>query len=163
MSKLPTGIVGFDHIALGGLPVRRTTLVAGSTGSGKTLFGLEFLMKGILQFDEPGVFVTFEESPSDLRQIMASFGYDIDGTEAAGKWMFIDAALKSSPPDAVIGNYDSVASSRASTKRCGVSGLSELPSTRPGHSLAGSLKRPTCGSSCTACPRRSKTWGPPPS
>jgi len=106
VSKLPTGIVGFDHIALGGLPVRRTTLVAGSTGSGKTLFGLEFLMKGILQFDEPGVFVTFEESPSDLRQIMASFGYDIDGTEAAGKWMFIDAALKSSPPDAVIGNYD---------------------------------------------------------
>ena len=69
VSKLPTGIVGFDHIALGGLPVRRTTLVAGSTGSGKTLFGLEFLMKGILQFDEPGVFVTFEEialrSPAD--------------------------------------------------------------------------------------------------
>ena len=54
VSKLPTGIAGFDLIALGGLPVLRTTLVAGPAGSGKTLFGLEFLMKGILQFDEPG-------------------------------------------------------------------------------------------------------------
>lgn len=106
MSRLPTGISGFDHIALGGLPAFRTTLVAGTTGSGKTLFGLEFLMKGILQFDEPGVFVTFEETPSDLRQIMASFNYDIEGTEAAGKWIFIDASVGTSPQDAVVGRYD---------------------------------------------------------
>jgi circadian clock protein KaiC len=105
-SRLPTGISGFDHIALGGLPSLRTTLVSGTTGSGKTLFGLEFLMKGILQFDEPGVFVTFEETPSDLRQIMASFNYDIEGNEAAGKWIFIDASIGSSPQDAVVGRYD---------------------------------------------------------
>ena len=53
MSKLPTGIDEFDHISLGGLPANRMTLVAGTTGSGKSLLGLEFLMKGILQFDEP--------------------------------------------------------------------------------------------------------------
>ena len=106
VTKLPTGIAGFDHIALGGLPANRMTLVAGTTGSGKTLFGLEFLMKGILQFDEPGVFVTFEESPSDLRKVMAAFDYDIEGKEAAGKWIFIDATLTSSPQDAVVGDYD---------------------------------------------------------
>jgi circadian clock protein KaiC len=63
-------------------------------------------MKGILQYEEPGVFVTFEESPSDLRQIMASFNYDIEGAEAAKKWIFIDAAIKSSPQDVVVGAYD---------------------------------------------------------
>jgi circadian clock protein KaiC len=106
LTKLATGIAGFDHIALGGLPVLRTTLVVGTTGSGKTLFGLEFLMRGILQFDEPGIFVTFEESPSDLRQISASFNFDIERSEAEGKWAFIDASFKTSPQDAVIGSYD---------------------------------------------------------
>jgi circadian clock protein KaiC len=106
LSKLATGISGFDHIALGGLPERRTTLVAGTTGSGKTLFGLEFLIKGITQFEEPGVFVTFEESPSDLRQMMATFNYDIEATEASGKWIFIDAAPTTSPQDAVVGAYE---------------------------------------------------------
>jgi circadian clock protein KaiC len=106
LSKLPTGIAGFDHVALGGLPVLRTTLVTGTTGTGKTLFSLEFLMKGILEFDEPGIFVTFEESPSDLRENLASFNYDIEGNETAGKWTFIDAALTTSPQDAVVGSYD---------------------------------------------------------
>ena len=104
--KHPTGIEGFDLIALGGLPAHRTTLVSGTTGSGKTLFGLEFLMKGILQFEEPGVFVTFEESPANLRQVMVSFNYDVDSAEAAGKWIFIDAALKSSAQEEVVGAYD---------------------------------------------------------
>ena len=104
--KHPTGIEGFDLIALGGLPAYRTTLVAGTTGSGKTLFGLEFLMKGILQFEEPGVFVTFEESPANLRQVMVSFNYDVEGAEAAGEWIFIDAALKSSAQEEVVGAYD---------------------------------------------------------
>ncbi len=106
VTKLPTGIDGFDHIALGGLPGNRLTLVAGTTGSGKTLFGLEFLMKGILQFDEPGVFVTFEESPSDLRKIMSAFNYDIEGKEAGGAWIFVDGTLPSSPQDVVVGAFD---------------------------------------------------------
>lgn len=106
MIKHPTGIEGFDLIALGGLPAHRTTLVSGTTGSGKTLFGLEFLMKGILQFEEPGVFVTFEESPANLRQVMVSFDYDVDSAEAAGTWIFIDAALKSSAQEEVVGAYD---------------------------------------------------------
>ena len=106
VTKVPTGIDGFDLIALGGLPGNRLTLVAGTTGSGKTLFGLEFLMKGILQFDEPGVFVTFEESPSDLRKIMSAFNYDIDGKEAGGEWLFVDGTLPSSPQDVVVGAFD---------------------------------------------------------
>ena len=106
VTKSPTGIDGFDHIALGGLPTNRLTLVAGPTGSGKTLFGLEFVMKGILQFDEPGVFVTFEESPSDLRKVMSAFDYDINGKEAAGEWLFVDGTLPSSPQDVIVGAFD---------------------------------------------------------
>ena len=63
-------------------------------------------MKGILQFDEPGVFVTFEESPSDVRKIMSAFNYDIDGKEATGEWIFIDGTLSSSPQDVVVGAFD---------------------------------------------------------
>ncbi len=60
ISKLPTGVAGFDHIAWGGLPEGRSTLVVGGTGTGKSLFAVEFLARGIEQFDEHGVFVTFE-------------------------------------------------------------------------------------------------------
>jgi len=54
ITRLPTGINGFDQVALGGLPVGRPTLVSGTTGSGKTVFAIEFLARGILNFGEPG-------------------------------------------------------------------------------------------------------------
>src|SRR3954466_5936109 len=77
LPKAPTGITGFDDITDGGLPRGRPTLVAGGPGCGKTLFALEFLMKGAVDFDEPGVFVTFEETPTDLELNVRSLGYDL--------------------------------------------------------------------------------------
>src|SRR3954471_14944088 len=77
LPKAPTGITGFDDVTGGGLPRGRPTLVAGGPGCGKTLFGLEFLMNGAVQFDEPGVFVTFEETPKDLELNVRSLGYDL--------------------------------------------------------------------------------------
>ncbi len=78
LPKSPTGIRGLDEITLGGLPEGRTTLVVGKAGSGKTLFGMEFLVHGALDFGEPGVFVSFEETPGDLVENVASLGYDLN-------------------------------------------------------------------------------------
>ncbi|AMM51930.1 circadian clock protein KaiC [Rufibacter sp. DG15C] len=94
LKKLITGIAAFDHISEGGLPLGRTTLVTGSTGSAKTLFGAQFLAMGIMEFDQPGVFVTFEEHPDDIRSNLRSFNWDIDAWEKAGKWVFVDASPK---------------------------------------------------------------------
>lgn len=77
IKKLPTGIQGFDQVANGGLPEGRATIITGTAGSGKTILALQFLVAGVRQFDESGVIVTFEESPSDLIQNVASFGWDI--------------------------------------------------------------------------------------
>ena len=68
LPKSPTGIPGMDEITGGGLPKGRTTLVAGGPGCGKTLFATEFLVNGAIQFDEPGVFIAFEESAEELAQ-----------------------------------------------------------------------------------------------
>lgn len=75
--KAPTGITGFDEITFGGLPQGRPTLVCGSAGCGKTLFGLEFLVRGIRDFGEPGVCLTFEERAEDLVQNVAALGFDL--------------------------------------------------------------------------------------
>ncbi len=66
LAKAPTGIRGFDQISAGGLPRGRPTLVTGSAGTGKTLFATEFLLRGILNYGEPGVLLAFEESAEDL-------------------------------------------------------------------------------------------------
>ena len=68
VQKLPTGIEGFDDICHGGLPNARSTLVSGTSGTGKTVFSLQYLHHGICNFDEPGIFVTFEESPLDMNR-----------------------------------------------------------------------------------------------
>jgi circadian clock protein KaiC len=78
LPKVRTGITGFDDVTGGGLPRGRPTLIAGGPGCGKTLFGLEFIMRGAVQFGEPGVFVTFEEPPHDLALNVRSLGYDLD-------------------------------------------------------------------------------------
>ena len=76
--KSPTGIQGFDEITGGGLPTGRPTLVCGGAGCGKTLFGMEFLVRGATQFDEPGVFMSFEETNDELVKNVASLGFDLD-------------------------------------------------------------------------------------
>ncbi len=75
--KAPTGIRGLDEVTLGGLPRGRTALVCGGAGSGKTLLALEFIVRGIREFDEPGVFVTFEETVDDLAKNVTSLGFDL--------------------------------------------------------------------------------------
>jgi circadian clock protein KaiC len=77
LPKSPTGIPGLDEITGGGLPKGRPTLVAGGAGCGKTLFAMEFLVNGATQFDEPGVFVAFEENAEELTQNVASLGFDL--------------------------------------------------------------------------------------
>lgn len=80
--------------------------MAGTTGSGKTLFAAEFLARGITKFGEPGVFVTFEESPSDIRTNFASLGFPIAQWESEGKWAFVDAAVTTAEMPPVVGAYD---------------------------------------------------------
>lgn len=77
LEKCPTGIAGLDEITNGGLPKGRTTLVCGSSGSGKTLLGMEFLVKGAMEYGENGVFVSFEESAKELAQNVDSLGFDV--------------------------------------------------------------------------------------
>ena len=78
LQKCPTGITGLDEITGGGLPQGRPTLVCGGTGCGKTLFSMEFLVRGALQYNEPGVFMSFEEKPEELAHNFASLGFDLD-------------------------------------------------------------------------------------
>jgi circadian clock protein KaiC len=78
LPKSPTGIQGLDEVTWGGLPRGRTTLVVGKAGSGKTLLGMEFLVHGALEYAEPGVFISFEETAKDLTENVASLGYDLN-------------------------------------------------------------------------------------
>jgi circadian clock protein KaiC len=82
LAKAPTGISGLDEVTGGGLPKGRSSLVCGPAGCGKTLLAMEFLMRGVVQFDEPGVFVAFEESADDLVANFASLGFDLAAAEA---------------------------------------------------------------------------------
>jgi len=78
LPKSPTGIEGLDEITAGGLPRGRPTLVCGSAGCGKTLLAIEFLVRGATKFDEPGVFLAFEETAEELAQNVRSLGFDLD-------------------------------------------------------------------------------------
>jgi circadian clock protein KaiC len=77
--KSPTGIKGFDEITEGGLPKNRTTLVSGNAGSGKTLFGIDFLIKGATDFNEPGILLSFEETKDEIFKDVASLNMDLQG------------------------------------------------------------------------------------
>ncbi len=106
ISKIKTGIPGFDNITHGGLPKDRTTLISGTAGSAKTVFAVQFLAAGIEKSGEAGVFVTFEESPDDIRQNMASFGWDIRQWEERGQWAFVDASPQIAEEIIFAGSYD---------------------------------------------------------
>jgi circadian clock protein KaiC len=79
LPKCPTGIQGLDEITGGGLPRGRPTLVCGGAGCGKTLLAAEFLVRGATQFDEPGVFMAFEETEAELKANVASLGFGLAG------------------------------------------------------------------------------------
>ena len=77
LQKSPTGIAGLDELTFGGLPHGRPTIVCGGPGCGKTMFAVEFLVRGATQFDEPGVLIMFEESADDIAKNVASLGFDL--------------------------------------------------------------------------------------
>lgn len=103
--KIRTAIEGFDEITHGGLPTGRTTLVSGTSGTGKTLLAVQFLYHGIEYFDYPGVFVTFEESPRDIIQNAYSFGWDLQSLIDSGKLFILDASPDPEGQE-VVGNFD---------------------------------------------------------
>jgi circadian clock protein KaiC len=78
LPKIPSGIAGLDEITEGGLPKGRPTLICGAAGSGKTLFAVEFIVRGALDFKEPGVFMAFEEKSDELSINVASLGFDLE-------------------------------------------------------------------------------------
>lgn len=85
LPKTPTGISGLDEITFGGLPKGRPTIVTGSAGCGKTLFGIEFLVHGVIEYDEPGVLMAFEETEDELVANVRSLGFDLAGLVDDGK------------------------------------------------------------------------------
>ena len=76
-AKTPSGIRGLDEITFGGLPKGRPTLITGGPGSGKSLISMEFLVRGAIDYNEPGLFMAFEETAEVLAQNVASLGFDI--------------------------------------------------------------------------------------
>ncbi|NEN99271.1 MAG: circadian clock protein KaiC [Moorea sp. SIO3I7] len=105
VQKIRTMIEGFDEISHGGLPSGRTTLVSGTSGTGKTLLAVQFLYNGISNFDEAGVFVTFEESPTDITKNASSFGWELNKLVNEGKLFILDASPDPEGQD-IVGNFD---------------------------------------------------------
>jgi circadian clock protein KaiC len=105
LQKERTGIPGFDEITGGGLPAGRPTLVCGSAGAGKTLFAMEFLVRGALLYDEPGVFMSFEESDLELTTNVASLGFDLNQL-IADKKLLLDYVFIERSEIEETGEYD---------------------------------------------------------
>lgn len=103
--KIRTMIEGFDEITHGGLPLGRTTLVSGTSGTGKTLLAMQFLYHGIKYFDYPGIFLTFEESPTDIIQNAFSFGWNLEQLVDEGKLFILDASPDPEGQE-VVGSFD---------------------------------------------------------
>jgi len=105
LQKCPTGIQGLDEITMGGIPRGRPTLVTGAAGSGKTLIALEFLVKGATLYNEPGVFMAFEETSEELTTNVSSLGFDLDGL-AKQKKLAIDYVYIERSEIEETGEYD---------------------------------------------------------
>lgn len=105
LEKSPTGIAGLDEIMHGGLPKGRPTLVCGGPGCGKTMLAVEFLVRGAVQFGEPGVFMAFEETPEELTQNAASLGFNLADLSARKK-IFLDYVHIEPNEIQVVGDYD---------------------------------------------------------
>lgn len=86
--RVPVGIPGFDELVFGGLLQGNLTLVTGTTGTGKTIFGAQYIYNGATKNNEPGVYVSFEEPPENIKANAKKFGMDFDSLEKAGKIAF---------------------------------------------------------------------------
>ena len=105
LPKTPTGIGGLDDLTFGGLPAGRPTLLCGSAGCGKTLFGMTFLVNGAIRFEESGVFLSFEERERDLAANVRSLGYDVDDLISRGMLVIDHVRIERSEIDET-GEYD---------------------------------------------------------
>jgi len=105
LEKTPTGIQGLDEITSGGLPKGRTTLIYGSAGSGKTLIGLEFLVRGAIQYNEPGMFMSFEETEGELTTNVGSLGFDLKSLIDSKKLLIDQVSVERSEIEET-GEYD---------------------------------------------------------
>src|SRR3981081_2054835 len=85
LEKISSGISGLDEITGGGLPKGRPSLVCGNAGCGKTLMAMEFLVRGAVEHNEPGVFMSFEENEEELTTNVASLGFDLKALSATKK------------------------------------------------------------------------------
>jgi circadian clock protein KaiC len=85
LRKTPTGIQGLDEITNGGIPFGRSTLICGGAGSGKTVLGMEFIVRGIRDFNEPGVYMAFEENAEELTENVSSMGFDLAALQKSKK------------------------------------------------------------------------------
>lgn len=103
--KHPTGISGFDFVSQGGIPRGRSTLVAGSSGTGKTILSAQFLVEGIRQWGEAGIFVTFEEPRGAIRTNFESLQWHISKWEESKMWAFVDVSSREDYPR-ISGDYD---------------------------------------------------------
>jgi circadian clock protein KaiC len=106
LEHIASGIPGFDMISNGGFVRGRSTLLAGSAGSGKTVFAVQFLVAGVREFGESGVMVTFEETPEDIAANVANFGWDLHQMVDDDKLAFIDATPNLDEDVIEIGNFD---------------------------------------------------------
>ncbi len=105
VQKCPTGIQGVDEITFGGLPQGRPTLICGSAGSGKTLFAMEFIVRGAQEYNEPGVYISFEENADELTKNFASLGVDIPELTKKKKLMIDHVFIEPSEIEET-GEYD---------------------------------------------------------
>jgi len=105
LEKSPTGMKGLDEITNGGLPKGRPTLVCGAAGCGKTLFAMEFLVRGATQFNEPGVFMSFEETAEELTNNVASLGFDLNRLCASNRLLIDHVHVERSEIETT-GEYD---------------------------------------------------------
>ena len=105
LPKCPTGIKGLDEITQGGVPLGRPTLICGGAGCGKTLMAMEFIVRGATEFNEPGVFISFEEHPEELAQNVRSLGFDLDDLMARKQLAMVHVRVERSEIEET-GDYD---------------------------------------------------------
>ena len=90
-ARVPSGIEGFDELLNGGIPKERNFLVMGGPGTGKTTFALQYIVKGAIDYGEPGIFITTEQSPYEIKRDAKSFGWDLDKLEDDGLIRILNA------------------------------------------------------------------------
>jgi len=88
--RCPSGIPGLDELIQGGFPRGRTILISGTCGTGKTTLAVQFLYNGIKEYNEPGILVTLEQTPEELKRDMLEYGFDLEKYEKEGKLLILD-------------------------------------------------------------------------